>query len=189
MLIHLEPKYSYPLITKAIQYVNDSRLNLESKLVNFWNSAGDMLKKRFKSFISNHSKKGVTSGITKRLKKNHNYEESQSTKNQIGCFSNSSKPHSLANSNCYDVDLKSLSQNQILIKQKVSNNSISNNSFHVTMPKFYNPLMVSYAGTFPNYQGIIPFNQSQLHPISRAQLTPIRQTDLNFILFKKSWPY
>lgn len=63
LLSSLSQQLSLPLVNQAINYVNENENSLEAKVINFWNSVGDMLNKKFKGKVgrsSNHIKKSTT---------------------------------------------------------------------------------------------------------------------------------
>lgn len=63
LLSHLSQQHALPLISQAIEYVNDEDRDLGTKVINFWNSVGDMLNKKFKGKLKrngNFFRKGAT---------------------------------------------------------------------------------------------------------------------------------
>lgn len=80
----LSQQLALPMITQAIEYVNNKENELESKVVNFWNSVSDMLNKKFKGKLkkSNNHLKKVSTTRKKSDKSDDAIEEKRKVKNQ-----------------------------------------------------------------------------------------------------------
>lgn len=65
LLSNLNQQLALPLISQAIEYVNDEERNLGSKVINFWNSVGDMLNKKFKGKLKRNGNFFRKSAINK----------------------------------------------------------------------------------------------------------------------------
>lgn len=83
LLSSLSQELALPFINQAIEYVSTKELKIETKIINFWNSVGDMLNKKFKGKLgrsSNQIKKVST--FTKKSDKTDEIVEEKRMANQ-----------------------------------------------------------------------------------------------------------
>lgn len=92
LLAHLNQQYSLPLIMFALEFVNNPRQGLETKVINYWNSVGDMLNKKFKGALQrNRTLNAKSSALKQKCNGNSGYKIPILKQNRQGRFNDANE--------------------------------------------------------------------------------------------------
>lgn len=180
LLSSLSQQLSIPMISLAIEYVNSKELDIESKLINFWNSLGDMLNKKFKGKLKRSS--GPLKKVSTTTKKSEeiveekkkvvtqNRKEEMKSTNDVQSYTshytmnsnidahrkNLIYPNDTSKSNyLYNYKPSSLIGNSVIPNYLVSNMAYSN----APRPIYYRVAMCNPVPTKPIFNSFTPYPQ------------------------------
>lgn len=187
LLSHLSQQHALPLISLAIDFVNDEDRDLGSKVINFWNSVGDMLNKKFKG----------------KLKRNGNFVRKGAELKQKTDKPNESTDHKSAFSQqetyiAINKERESRGHTQLNYVNPTNLMQMPN-SFQLHdlrnkagMMVNYKPAPLSGVQVISNYQNVnlmystapnpifLRFPQAQVKPMYGCQYVPFRQNEANY---------
>lgn len=194
LLSSLSQQLTLPLITRAIEYVNNKQLELESKIINFWNSVSDMLNKKFKGKLKKSSNQLKKVSTTR--KKSDKSEEALDEKRKVKSQKQESKTsvkeihtqstHQIVNTISMEAQRKTYSLNDAsktssnykpasIIGSRLMPNYLSNSMIYSNVPQpiYYRLATCNPILTKPVYSNFMQY--PQMRPAGNYYYVPIHQ--------------